>query len=65
MALALFTMVQKLLLFAYGTSQGVADKHHPQARSVAYTIGGLLVFVTLPFLFWGYGVFAARRVRLH
>ncbi len=53
MALALLSTLKHGVLFAYGTSQDVANKHHPQSRSVAYTIGGLLVFVTLPFLFGG------------
>ncbi len=53
MALALLSNLKMALLFAYGTTQDVANGHHPQSRSVAYTIGGLLVFVTLPFLFCG------------
>lgn len=50
---AFFSVIKQILLFFYGTSQDVADRHHPQSRSVAYTIGGLLVFVTLPFLYGG------------
>lgn len=46
-------IVKLTLLFAYGTTSDVARDHHPQSRAVAYTIGGLLVFVTLPFLFLG------------
>jgi hypothetical protein len=53
MALMLLSALKHGLLFAYGTSQDVANDHHPQSRAVAYTIGGLLVFVTLPFLFGG------------
>lgn len=48
-----FSIFKLILLFAYGTSREVADRHHPQSRSVAYTIGGLIIFVTLPFLYCG------------
>lgn len=53
MALWLLLAIKHGLLSSYGTSKEVADNHHPQSRSVAYTIGGLLVFVTLPFIFCG------------
>ena len=53
MLYALVHYLQETLLFAYGTSLAVANKHHPQSRMIAYTIGGLLVFLTLPFIYSG------------
>lgn len=53
MGATFFSIFKQILLFSYGTSQEIADRHHPQARSVAYTIGGLIIFVTLPFLYVG------------
>lgn len=46
-------IIRRVLLFAYGSSPEVADPHHALSRNVAYTIGGLIVFVTLPFVFCG------------
>ena len=53
MNITFFSVLKHMLLFAYGTSPDIAEKHHPQSCSVAYTIGGLLVFVTLPLLLGG------------
>lgn len=49
----LLTLLKKLACFGYGTSYSVALTHHPQSRNIAYTIGGLILFVTAPFLFAG------------
>lgn len=45
--------LKHILCFAYGTSLPIAQRHHAQAQAIAFTIGGLIVFVTLPFLFFG------------
>lgn len=49
----LLTLLKKLACYSYGTSYTVALTHHPQSRNIAYTIGGLILFVTAPFLFAG------------
>lgn len=49
-------MIEKLkafLLFFYGTSQPAVTRHTSQARMIAYTLGGIIAFVTLPFVFAG------------
>ncbi|MDD4979486.1 MAG: DUF4407 domain-containing protein [Gallionella sp.] len=44
---------KQLLCFLYGTSLTTAERHHPQSRMVVYTIGGLIFFVSIPFIFCG------------
>jgi len=49
----LFTLFKKLACYCYGTSYESAQLHHPQARNIAYTIGGLIIFITAPLIFFG------------
>lgn len=45
-----FTLKKWLLFFA-GSSLEIVNRHHPQSRMITYTIGSLLLFVTIPVIF--------------
>ncbi len=45
--------ITALLLFFYGTTPDAVSHHMPQARMVAMTLGGIIAFVTLPFVLAG------------
>lgn len=42
-----------IVLFFYGTTPTAIAHHTPQARMIAYTLGGIILFVTVPFVFAG------------
>lgn len=45
--------LKTVLLFFYGTTPAAIAHHVPQARMIAYTLGGIIFFVTVPFVFAG------------
>ncbi|MDR2207358.1 MAG: DUF4407 domain-containing protein [Azoarcus sp.] len=56
------SFVQFFLLFFYGTTPSAINHHTPQARIVAYTLGGIIAFVTLPFVFVATLVLASTHI---
>jgi hypothetical protein len=45
--------LKTIVLFFYGTTPAAISHHTPQARMIAYTLGGIILFVTVPFVFAG------------
>lgn len=45
--------LKKWMLFFYGTTPSVVSHHTEQAKMVAYTLGGIIAFITLPFILAG------------
>ena len=45
--------LKTIVLFFYGTTPSAIAHHTPQARMIAYTLGGIILFVTVPFVFAG------------
>jgi len=45
--------LKAIVLFFYGTTSSAIAHHTPQARMIAYTLGGIILFVTVPFVFAG------------
>lgn len=45
--------LKKWMLFFYGTTPSAVAHHTEQAKMVAYTLGGIIAFITLPFILAG------------
>ena len=51
-----------ILLFFYGTTPSAVVHHTSHAKTVAYTLGGIIAFVTVPFVFVGVTFLASTHI---
>lgn len=54
--------LKTILLFFYGTTPSAVSHHTSHAKTVAYTLGGIIAFVTLPFVFFGVTFLASTHI---
>lgn len=54
--------LKAILLFFYGTTPGAVAHHTSQAKMIAYTLGGIIAFVTVPFVFVGVSFLASTHI---
>lgn len=54
--------LKTIILFFYGTTPVAISHHTPQARMIAYTLGGIILFVTVPFVFAGVTFLASTHI---
>ncbi len=54
--------IKTILLFFYGTDPASIAHHKPQAKMIAYTLGGIIAFVTVPFVFAGVSFLVSTHI---
>lgn len=54
--------IKTIILFFYGTTPAAISHHPHQARMIAYTLGGIIAFVTVPFIFAGTVFLASSHI---